>query len=245
MSRLSALLWRIEELTFFSPSSSSPQKSFHSGRLQLPSSHPRLKKYFRPWRKRNIWWVYLLRTSSPWWPWHPYLFASSFLWVPLLSFHLLCSFLTFPFLLLGDASRPENTSPFPLRSLFSTFRHQRAPSILQFLENWLVSLCHSHRFTLSFCRGLLFFFSFLCCWVLNFPFLWPRLTSTSSLMLFRSGKSGKKRRKAFPSAYKSDENLQARIDVLWHTSFVITKAKAQAWHETYLSIERGVFVFLS
>ena len=107
--------------------------------------------------------VHLLRPPPSQWPWHTHP-SPSLLWQSLLSWHLLCSFYPCFFLLLGGASGPgfwPSTNSF-FRPSLSGLSPQRASPFLQFSESSLGWLCLLLWLSLSFFRGILVSFSFLC-----------------------------------------------------------------------------------
>ena len=135
------------------------QKYLYSGGLQLPSPPLGLKSYFQPSRGGSIRLGFLLWTPPPQWPWH------TLLWQSLLSWHLLCPLLSCPLLLLGGASGPgfwpsTNSSIYPSLSGLSP---QWVLPFLQFSESSMGWVCLLLWLSLSFSRGILVSFSFLCC----------------------------------------------------------------------------------
>ena len=106
---------------------------------------------------------HLLWPPLPQCPWHTHPSPSLF-WQSLLSWYLLCLLFFCPFLLLGGATGPWFWPPtnFSIYSSLSGLSPQRAPPILQFSESSLGWLCLLHWLSLSFSRGILVSFSFLC-----------------------------------------------------------------------------------
>ena len=140
------------------------QKSLHSWGLQLLSPPLGLERYFRPPPGGSIWLGHLFWPPPAQWPWHTHP-SPSLLWQSLLPWHLLCSLFSCSFLLLRGALGPgfwppTNSSIYPSLSGLSL---QRASPFLQFSESLLGWLCLLHWLSLSFCRGILVFFSFFCC----------------------------------------------------------------------------------
>ena len=140
------------------------QKSLHFWGLQLPSTPPGLKRYFWPPWGGSIWLSHLFWSPPLQWSWHTHT-SPSLLWQSLLSWHFLCSFYSYPFLRQGGVTGPgfwppTNSSIYPSLSGLSP---QRAPPFLQFSESSLGWLCLLLWLSLSFSRGVLVSFSFLCC----------------------------------------------------------------------------------